>query len=471
MGLFDMFSRKSDVLKLSDVQIKKEIQIIAEAPLNVSVDGIKRSHSNDTFQSTLLGTNVYNNGVPRDPRMTFSLVNDLTPWTYANTLYTSCYLARKVIDIPVDDALREGFEVVVKDNVKATEFVKSMFEEFEVLDAVKVACKSMRAFGGNGMYMVTDDEDLTLPLIEGTEVKGLLNFAGGLELFGEADWIDDPFKKNYGYPKFYTIKPSIFSKSSNLIGKPIHHSRFIRFSDPVLYRVERVRRYGFGQSVFDTCYEPIRNLWIFENGMSEISTKWDQGIFYKSGWNDKVISAGDDDDKSAAEAKIALLAVFKSMDQIRSNNGSIILDAGGKDIPPEKFEHVSPNVTGVEKISPGLRVDLSTASAIPMLRLYGEQPSGMNATGNSSIRFYYDEVSTKQRDIARRVKALAKMMLVGSGFDLDSGDIEVKFPPLWQPTGLEKAQEEKAIEEALKLKFDMMTANRALYEEISKSRV
>jgi hypothetical protein len=84
---------------------------------------------------------------------------------------------------------------------------------------------------------------------------------------------------------------------------------------------------------------------------------------------------------------------------------------------------------------------LSGGAAIPLTRLFGQSPAGLNATGDADIRNYYDMCSADQESRLRlpltKVLQIANQSLFGKPLDNNFG---YYFNPLWQMSNSEKAQ-------------------------------
>lgn len=94
-------------------------------------------------------------------------------------------------------------------------------------------------------------------------------------------------------------------------------------------------------------------------------------------------------------------------------------------------------------------LDLSGASRIPVTKLFGRSPAGMNATGESDLKNYYDYVDSlresKLRPILERLLPVILMSTCGGVPE----DMEVQFPPLWTPTAKEVSEIAKAKAETI----------------------
>jgi hypothetical protein len=69
----------------------------------------------------------------------------------------------------------------------------------------------------------------------------------------------------------------------------------------------------------------------------------------------------------------------------------------------------------------------------------GQAPAGLNATGESDIRWFYDTVRSKQSTALRPIlNRLVKLLMIADG-GKEPNDWSVSFRPLWQLSPLELA--------------------------------
>ena len=75
-----------------------------------------------------------------------------------------------------------------------------------------------------------------------------------------------------------------------------------------------------------------------------------------------------------------------------------------------------------------------------MTNLFGRSPAGMNATGESDLKNYYDYVDSQRE--AKLRPALQKLLpvLCMSAWGFVPDDLDFTFPPLWTPTATETAE-------------------------------
>ena len=76
--------------------------------------------------------------------------------------YNSFNIIQTAIDLPVDDALSKGFEVISKE-LDADDIQQAMevFHEFIGLDSISKLAKYSRLYGGAGLILLDGNQDLT----------------------------------------------------------------------------------------------------------------------------------------------------------------------------------------------------------------------------------------------------------------------------------------------------------------------
>jgi phage-related protein (TIGR01555 family) len=93
---------------------------------------------------------------------------------------------------------------------------------------------------------------------------------------------------------------------------------------------------------------------------------------------------------SAPEGKASIQRRVELMDLTRSAFRSQYLDSG------EEYSRDSVSFQGIPEVLYIIFMLLSTDTGYPITRLFGVSPGGMNATGKSDMRNYYDGVRSLQ---------------------------------------------------------------------------
>ena len=111
-------------------------------------------------------------------------------------------------------------------------------------------------------------------------------------------------------------------------------------------------------------------------------------------------------------------------------------------------------------------MDMAGAAEIPATKLFGRSPQGMNATGESDLRNYYDMISSLQeRQLRPALERLLPVMAL-SCWGYIPEDLEIVFEPVSTSTPLERAELARALSEPVIQAFSagLLTREQALEE-------
>jgi phage-related protein (TIGR01555 family) len=119
--------------------------------------------------------------------------------------------------------------------------------------------------------------------------------------------------------------------------------------------------------------------------------------------------------------------------QTQSNEGLTLMDA------KDEFEAHSYTFSGLDTVLLQFAQQLSGALDIPLTRLFGQSPAGLNSTGESDLRTYYDGINQQQeRRLRSGVEKLLRLTYRSKfGKPLKDGS-DFTFRPLWQLSEVEK---------------------------------
>ena len=77
---------------------------------------------------------------------------------------------------------------------------------------------------------------------------------------------------------------------------------------------------------------------------------------------------------------------------------------------------------------------------MPVTRLLGQSPAGLNSTGESDLRNFYDMIAARQESQLKPQLSRVDEVLQASLWGQKNRPIGFTFNPLWQMTELEKAE-------------------------------
>ena len=106
----------------------------------------------------------------------------------------------------------------------------------------------------------------------------------------------------------------------------------------------------------------------------------------------------------------------------------------------DSFENHAYSFTGLSEIYEQFMMDMAGAAEIPATKLFGRSPQGMNATGESDLRNYYDMIaSLQERQLRPALEKLLPVMAV-SCWGYVPEDLEFVFEPVMTNSPAERAE-------------------------------
>ncbi|QQM29305.1 DUF1073 domain-containing protein [Martelella lutilitoris] len=339
-------------------------------------------------------------------------------------LYRSNALARKIIDIPALDSVREGRDwqakqeqiTLIEDEEKRLGYWQKLYE---------ARCKA-RLWGGAAIFAGTGDQNLEEPLEVDRVKKGGLKYLTVLScrdmVAGDID--TDPMSENYGKPEYYQV-----SSTTSLVR--IHPSRLSRFIGN-----ERPEpgftigaNSGWGDSTFEAIYTSLKNKdatsaniasLVFEANIDVIRHPDLMGNLLDPAYEDRL------------KKRFGLAALLKGI------NRMLLLD---KD---EEYDRKQITFATLPDVLDRFMTLLAADADIPATRLYGKSPDGMNATGDGDLRNYYDRLASEQKLIIGPALYRLDECLIRSALGSRPPEVWYTWSPLWQLSDKEKAEIAKA---------------------------
>lgn len=372
-------------------------------------------------------------------------------------IHRGSWLGGVAIDIVANDMTRAGvvFPEGLEPEHAAT--LGSQATELGIWDKLNEAIKWGRLYGGAVAIMLIDGQDMRTPLRLETIGPGQFKGLAVLDRWFLEPSLEDlvtDFGPNMGLPKFYRIQPN----ARYLRGQAVHYSRVVvRHVGVELPDNQSLTENMWGVSVLERLYDRMI-------GFDSASTGIAQLIFksYLRTMKIKdlrtVVAAG-------GKALDGLQSYMEVMRRYQGIEGISVID--GED---EFDVQQSSAFTGVADAIDKLGEQVSGALQVPLARLFGQAPGGLNADGDSQFRNYYDSISQQQNKLMKvGVTNVYRAMAASEGVDLPD-DFAVEFASLWQMTDTEKAEVASKTAIAVDLVFgDGIIGRKTALQELRQS--
>lgn len=338
--------------------------------------------------------------------------------------YQTSWMCGLIVDIPAEDMTREGIDIKCDDPAVA-DSLRETLDDYGVFDSLCEAVKWARLYGGSIAVMLIDGQDMSKPLTEipRGSFKGLY-VLDRWQLDTAVTDVVQALGRDFGKPEYYRIIAK--NAEIELPCDRIHYSRVIRLEGRRLPFYLRQSYQGWGASVIEPVFDRIKGFDLASQGATQLLSKAYLRYYKVKGLRNILTN------------KVANEGFQKQMEAIREFQSAEGLTVG--DIEDD-FQTLTYTFTGIPEIMLQLGQQISGAFGIPLVRLFGQSPAGLNSTGESDIRSYYDNIKKLQRSMMRsglkRILDVAYMSVTGK---TPPDDLSFDFSPLWQVSSLEKSQ-------------------------------
>lgn len=335
--------------------------------------------------------------------------------------YRGDWIARKVVDIPAHDATRR-WRAWQADN-EQIEMLEAEEKRLGLRRKVRAAMKWGRLFGGGALIMGIPDDDPAKPLDKEKGIRqGALKYVHAVTrrqlTAGELE--DDISLEIYGVPRDYTVN----TKDGGIT--KIHCSRVVRFvgnelPDPDLPS----QTPGWGDSVLQAVEDAIKQASGASSGIATLIHEAKIDVIKLPGLMDKVADP---------QYRERVLERYKLANVSKSFINSLLLDA------EEEWERIVVNFASLPDVLKLYLLIAAGAADIPATRMLGQSPLGMNSTGESDMRNYYDRIEADQEDDLSPAIATLDEMLIWSTFGSRDKNIYYEWNELWQMDDAQRAE-------------------------------
>lgn len=351
-----------------------------------------------------------------------------------SALYHHDDIASRIVDMIPREMLRQGFGVQCSTPERA-QTIQKKIKSLDVIKNVQLAQTWARLFGGSVILIGASDGQDPLDALN----INLITSFDFLQVYDRRDVTVQCKYDNLESPKFGSPKRYWLTNPISGMRSTVHESRVIRFNGAITGERERQHFDGWDMSVLQRAYPAIRQFQTCHKAMEILMTEASVGVFSIDGLLD-MIAGGQLQD-------LQTRATF--MDQCKSVSRSIMLDSRRG----ETYTKIATSFAGIGEMLDRSANRLSASAEIPTTRLMGQSPAGLNATGASDIRDWYDRVQgDREIELRPPLEFLLRLISISLGYHDEFPTIE--FLPLWQETPAEKATREKTEADTAKVWID-----------------
>lgn len=339
-------------------------------------------------------------------------------------------MTRQWITLSVDDSGGDQRTEDVDDRMLTAKHVMQALDDVDAQSMFSQAILWSRVHGGALLFLGVDDgvEDLQQPLNIDTikKLDFLLLFdRWEVQIMQTYTELNSP---DFGKPEMYLVQAQTESGMGLGVTSYVHASRFIRFDGVRTSRYRMAQNGGWSDSIYTRMIETLQDYGISWHGVAHLLQDFSQAVLKMRGLADAI----------AQQESTVVLDRMTAMDLCRSVARAIPIDAEDED-----FKREPTPMGGLPETLDRLMLRVASAARMPATLLFGQSPAGLNATGESDIQFFYDQVKAAQEEGLRpRLDRLLEIIFASREGPTRGKEPEhwsYDFNPLWQESDTERA--------------------------------
>ena len=385
---------------------------VAEKP-RVRVRAGSRRITNDSF-SNLMARVGADPGSGNQSSFGHYALNPISRFrTELEFLYRGSWIARVAVDAIADDMTRAGIELGSELSPDDGNEIFHEMTRLDVWNSLNLGEKWSRLYGGALVVPIIAGQDPATPLRINTigegQFKGLLVLDRWMVQPSLMDLVtvDDLEKgaspSDLGLPRSYQLGVGLQGVGAPYSGMTIHHSRALRLDGLDLPFWQKISENYWGLSVIEPLYDRLVAFDSTSQGAAQLVYK-----AHLRTWKMK------DLDRLFGEDEAASALVLKRVQQtarFQSNEGMTLIDS------EDEIEMATYTFAGLSDMMLQFGQQLAGSIQVPLTRMFGQAPAGLNSTGESDLRNYEDGILHRQERRFRRpldviLKCVARSMKI-----------------------------------------------------------
>lgn len=387
-----------------------------------------RAKNSQQKGESIVTNDAFSNPAARLGFATFDLLNStdypitrLTEdYKTLTSLYRDNWIVQNIVQLVPQDIVRKWFDVKTAADGEYIDALERAIRRTHLRNKIMDGLSWGRLYGGAvGLILVKGQEDLSLPLDIDTIMPGAFMGMHILDrwsgVFPDGAIVSDPEDPDFGLPEYYTVRDA----NETFISR-VHHSRIVRFVGRPLPRQEAVTELYWGESEIEAVYNDIVRR---DNVAANIA-----GLTFRANVEyreveglDQLLGIGNSEMQRRFWNQMQAQAI------LRSNQGISLINKGDA-VHTEQY-----TFTGLSDVYDRVMMDVAGASRIPVTKLFGRSPAGLNSTGESDMVNYYDYIDGVRETTLRPVLEKLLPIICMSTWGMIPDDLDIDFPPMQTP--------------------------------------
>lgn len=344
------------------------------------------------------------------------------------SLYRDNWIVQNIVSTIPNDMVRKWYEIKSGVAPEHIDLMTKLERRTQLRKKLLLGMYWGRLYGGAvGVILIKGQNDLSQPLDLDAVLPGsflglqILDRWSGV--YPEGELVTDPSDPDFGLPAYYTIRDD----TTGYMVARVHHSRIIRFIGRELPWLEQVTEIYWGESELEAIYNEIVRR---DNVAANIA-----GLTFRANVNymeteglDQLLGTAN------TEMQRRFWNVLAAQSIMESNFGTRVINKG------DAIHNTQYTFTGLPEVYDRVMMDVAGAARTPVTKLFGRSPAGLNSTGESDMKNYYDYIDGLRENELRPVIERLLPVMALSAWGMIPDDLDIQFPPMETADADQQAQ-------------------------------
>jgi uncharacterized protein len=318
-------------------------------------------------------------------------------------LYLKHGIVQTVIDVPVNDAIRGGVEILSEQLGENITDLQSYLKKHDVINKIAQTVKWGRLFGGSGLVIKCPQPTNQPFNINKIKENTKLDF-----------YPADLWELNMQY---YSQNPMMELPEDTpymFYGNPLNETRVLKYINKQAPSLKRPMMRGWGMSELEKLIGSLNQFFLNNNILYEIMSEAKIDIYQIQGLRSNL---------SSTEGTAIVQRQLETMNLLKSYLNAVVMDND------DKFEQKQLTFSGLAEVMKQIRQNLACDVNIPMTKLFGISASGFNS-GEDDIENYNAMVEGGVRGKIEYLIIDVLQIVCKKLFNFVPDDLQIKFKSL-----------------------------------------
>lgn len=348
-------------------------------------------------------------------------------WQLLTSLYRTSWIVQRVCNVIPEDALADLFVEAPGLNTDEIHKIEEEIRSTHLRESLLEGLRWGRLYGGAAAIIMisNQEEDLSEPIdidnILPGSFRGLYIVDRWSGIYPSLQLVDNERDPDFGLPAYYEVR------DENGIGQyRVHHSRVLRFCGTKMPFWEQVAEQYWGTSAIESMYDELTKR---DNVAHNIAN-----LTFKANLN--VLKVENLDQMFATSSSVhqrRMMQMLSAINTIENSLGIRLINS------TDDLQQLQYSFSGLPEVMDSAMMDMAGATCIPVTRLFGRSPAGMNATGESDERMYRQTLEQERAIHITPVLDRLIPIICHSAIGRFPAGCSFKYPSLIETTPQDKA--------------------------------